>query len=358
MQLPYTVTVRSISVFANGKMRVLSNTSPNFAAAAEALQKPEHNADEICELMNISTFIARKTEGAVQISDNMVRWNGEKVVNVVAERLIDALMAGHDTTPMARFLDRLMQNPGGTDVRDELFLWLESGNAPITPEGCFLAFKRVRANYMDCHSGTFDNSIGAVPTMKREDVETDRNVECSRGLHFCSHDYLDTMGIGSNYRTMVVKIDPADVVSIPRDYNNQKGRAWRYEVVDELLSETAAPTHFAGRYVVDQPSVVVGQDAYVEPYNHENEDHDPIVIAAPTTVSVVLPVEQREEPIVTTIKKTTKTGKLTFTYNAVTYTTAKLKSLLKAYGQRGAARETGVPRTTLQGWVKQIEAIA
>jgi hypothetical protein len=36
----------------------------------------------------------------------------------------------------------------------------------------------------------------------------------------------------------LVKIDPADVVSIPSDYDNAKGRAWRYEVMGEhTLSE-------------------------------------------------------------------------------------------------------------------------
>ena len=33
---------------------------------------------------------------------------------------------------------------------------------------------------------------------------------------------------------MIVKINPRDVVSIPTDYNNSKGRACRYEVIGEL----------------------------------------------------------------------------------------------------------------------------
>lgn len=30
---------------------------------------------------------------------------------------------------------------------------------------------------------------------------------------------------------MAVKVDPANVVAIPSDYGNQKGRAWTYEVI-------------------------------------------------------------------------------------------------------------------------------
>jgi hypothetical protein len=44
---------------------------------------------------------------------------------------------------------------------------------------------------------------------------------------------LDHFG-GSDSRVVIVKIDPADVVSIPSDYNGAKGRACRYEVIGEM----------------------------------------------------------------------------------------------------------------------------
>jgi hypothetical protein len=53
-------------------------------------------------------------------------------------------------------------------------------------------------------------------------------------LHFCSQDYLPHFGNGYDSRVVIVKINPADVVSIPSDYNNAKGRACRYEVVGEI----------------------------------------------------------------------------------------------------------------------------
>jgi hypothetical protein len=33
---------------------------------------------------------------------------------------------------------------------------------------------------------------------------------------------------------VILKINPRDVVSIPSDYNNSKGRACRYEIAGEL----------------------------------------------------------------------------------------------------------------------------
>ena len=56
---------------------------------------------------------------------------------------------------------------------------------------------------------------------------------------------------------MVLKINPRDVVSIPNDYNNQKGRCCRYEVIDEV------------------PQATSGADNYNTKVVHESSDCDP-----------------------------------------------------------------------------------
>ena len=70
-----------------------------------------------------------------------------------------------------------------------------------------------------------------VVTMERNAVDDDKDRTCSSGLHFCSKDYLGHFG---GERIMILKINPRDVVSIPSDYNDSKGRACRYEVIGEL----------------------------------------------------------------------------------------------------------------------------
>jgi len=76
-----------------------------------------------------------------------------------------------------------------------------------------------------------DNSVGNVLEMPRNEVDADKDRTCSTGLHFCSYDYLKSF---HGERVVVLKINPKDVVSIPSDYNNSKGRTCRYEVVDEI----------------------------------------------------------------------------------------------------------------------------
>jgi hypothetical protein len=59
-------------------------------------------------------------------------------------------------------------------------------------------------------------------------------------------------------RIMIVKINPRDVVSIPSDYNDTKGRACRYEVIGELNKEEApedaftSPVQANGNTIVKQ----------------------------------------------------------------------------------------------------------
>jgi hypothetical protein len=127
-------------------------------------------------------------------------------------------------------MENLMSNPSHRAVT-ELYKFLEKGNLPITNDGHFLAYKKVRKDYKDCHTGTMDNSIGQIVEMERNQVDDKAENTCSSGLHFCSREYLDHFG---GERTVILKINPADVVSIPTDYNASKGRACRYEVIGEL----------------------------------------------------------------------------------------------------------------------------
>jgi len=142
------------------------------------------------------------------------------------------LEEGFPVDALCNFLCRLKQNPSKRAV-DELYGVLENNDLPITPEGNFYAYKKVREDFKDIHSGTFDNSPASVCEMPRNEGNEDKDQTCSTGLHFCSLEYLPRFGRSTGDRVMILEIDPADVVSIPSDYNNAKGRACRYTVIAE-----------------------------------------------------------------------------------------------------------------------------
>ena len=148
----------------------------------------------------------------------------------IVDRMVTMLQAGFPVEPLVNFMENMMQNPSYRAV-NELYGFLEKNRLPITGDGHFLAYKKVRADFKDCHSGTMDNSVGQIVEMERNQVNDDKNQTCSAGLHFCSESYLKHFG---GERTVIVKINPRDVVSIPTDYDNAKGRACRYEVIGEV----------------------------------------------------------------------------------------------------------------------------
>ncbi len=114
---------------------------------------------------------------------------------------------------------------------------MENNSLPITPDGYFLAYKKVHEDFTDIHTGKISNAVGAHPKMRRNQVDDNRGNTRSEGYHFCSLAYLPNFGSSNNSesedKVMILKINPRDVVSIPSDYNNAKGRCCEYEVVSE-----------------------------------------------------------------------------------------------------------------------------
>lgn len=371
MNIPFSITNGAISVYVDGRMRTVPRSNVNFDALAVALRQPTHDLDEIKALVNLDSFVARMTFGLLQVSDNQVRYQGKAMHGVMVDRLLTMLSQGFDVTPLANFMNRVMQNPTDT-AKDEIFLWLESGNNPFTPDGCFLAFKAVRPDYKDKYTGTMDNSVGKVVQMRREDCDPDRNNECSRGLHFCSQGYLRSFAF-SDDKIMVVKVDPADVVAIPRDYNHQKGRAWRYEVVGEIPSQEVAATFFNESVINDDYQAnVVGNKPMSEPVAVVEESVREKTIAdtllggvadaEDSAGSLNKAISNQVQSVTSTItpasKASTTVIKNAFrTSDGRTFSEQEVLNALKQAGStRGAARMLDIAKSTIQGWLKKLGA--
>ena len=131
---------------------------------------------------------------------------------------------------LVKFWKRLKENPS-KESRESLYAFLEFNHVPLLPDGCFLAYKKVRKNFMDCHSGTIDNSPGRSPEMDRSKVDPHRHNTCSHGLHVAAYRYAAHSYGGGGDILLDVKVDPKDVVTVPPDYNQQKMRVCKYTVI-------------------------------------------------------------------------------------------------------------------------------
>lgn len=235
--IPNIITDTTITVVVDGQPYTTDRSNTNWERLVEALNSPNTDTDEVINLMSPEASIKEASEdyGEITIDNGTLYFNHRPVGNALAQRILDLHNHGFNLGPWVKFAQNVYNNPD-VRARDELYLWLETSGLPITEDGHFLAYKIVSSEFKDLYTGRMDNSPGKIVSMPRENVDTNRDRTCSQGLHFCSKDYLPYFGSwrNGNDKVVLVKINPADVVSIPSDYDNAKGRTWRYEVLQEI----------------------------------------------------------------------------------------------------------------------------
>jgi hypothetical protein len=264
----YFTSDRSVTVQTTDKTYTITKDHPRFDAIKQGLQEGNYLSEEhlIGDIDQIKLVEASFENDVLTIDGDVATYhgpNGDIVLNTsLIQRMIFMLRKEQSVDNLALFLENLMKNPS-QDAIFELFGFLEKNDLPITDDGCFLAYKKVGGDYYDLYSHTFLNNIGSYVSMERHEVDGDRNRTCSTGLHFASRSYMAHYGatIEDGFRIVVVKINPRDVVSIPVDYNNAKGRCCAYEVVEELPADEF---HI-------RPYSVTGDD-YI--YSEDDEDED------------------------------------------------------------------------------------
>ena len=254
---PYIIQGPNLTVVIGAKTHTISKTHLTYEKVIEAIKANEW--DKVKDLIEPKQMIINYGKGNIAIQGETLTYKGRTLHNALSTRMISMIKEGFNIDPMANFLENLMTNPSYRAVT-ELYGFLEKCNLPITPDGYFLAYKKVRENYTDCHTGSVLNKPYALLTenekntlpmnvsgvtvelteeqtvlsMERNLVDDDRERTCSNGLHFCSRDYLNHF---SGERIVIVKINPADVCAIPKDYNDSKGRTSKYVVIGEIENE-------------------------------------------------------------------------------------------------------------------------
>ena len=227
------ITNDSITVAVKGRPHTVHSQEPTFEALKQALK--DGDWDAVPRLLSTAAAIEDFSSGEVEVKDGEVLFRGHVCHGTVVDKILELMKEGFDISPLTNFLSRVENNPS-IDARRELYDFCEANNFMIDEQGFLIAYKAVRDDYKDIHSGRMDNSVGATPSMKREAVNADRRVQCSAGLHFAAYDYAANSfgGARTDRRLMIVRVDPADVVAVPTDYGFQKGRAWRYQVIGEI----------------------------------------------------------------------------------------------------------------------------
>jgi len=262
MSFPYIVQGSNITVVIGTTPHTVSKNHITYNKLLAAIKAGEW--ETVQDIIEPKQVVLNFGQGNVSIEGDKIFWKGRVMHNALTKRMVAMIQEDFPVEPLVAFMENLMENPSKRAVH-ELYGFLEKNTLPITSDGCFLAYKKVRQDYFDVHSGTVLNKPAAymtdedtaaleeavgknnevtvevvdgvtVVSMERNLVDDDQNRTCSTGLHFCSQDYLNNFG---GERIVILKINPRDVVSIPNDYNDSKGRCARYEIVDEIDKDKA-----------------------------------------------------------------------------------------------------------------------
>lgn len=225
-ELAYTLTNESVTVVYNGKPYTVQKGAPNFLPLRRAIL--EDKLDDIPKNLSIAKSVEDWAQGQFTVEGEQIKFNGEPVPREINQRVLQMVAIGHNPTPVFRFWERLQKNPSFRSVQ-QLWGFLQHQGIPLTEDGCFLAYKSVRQDYKDHHSGRWDNRPGTVNHMPRNQISDDPKVACHEGFHVGALGYAASFNAGG--RIVICKVDPADVVSVPYDESSQKMRVCRYEVI-------------------------------------------------------------------------------------------------------------------------------
>lgn len=256
------------------KSKTIQPSDKFYDKVVEAI-KLDKSDEELLTLINAEESkltTAVKLDSRFDLKQGKLFYNGMELPTFIGQKITEMMDQGFNIKPMVAFLNNLMNNPSKR-VFENLYEFLEKGRLPLTEDGCFLVYRAVANDFYDIHSHTVLNKPAALMTadeiaevvsqtwgkrneatiaiedgyttisMPRMMVNENPDQTCSDGFHVASYDYLKHFAASNGY-ILVCKVNPANVVAIPADYNATKMRVSKYQITDvyEGPSEDSLPS--------------------------------------------------------------------------------------------------------------------
>lgn len=232
----YVITPVNVAFTVGDDSYTADITHPSYKDIVAAVI--ENDPDTAIELIDIAKTITEFMLGHIEVKGGVVYYEGQVVHGNIVTRILESMENNDEymVTAYVSFLNNLMKNPSNTSVEDA-YDFIVANDIKITEDGHILTWKRVSKNFTDIFTGEMDNSVGQVVKMRRNMVNEDNKVTCSHGLHVCSKSYLPHYGAACGNKIVMCKVNPRDIVAVPKDYNNVKMRVCQYEVVADMTGK-------------------------------------------------------------------------------------------------------------------------
>lgn len=272
--IKHTISTDSITLYHKGKNYSVHRSNPNFKLVTRALENNKNGTatpedvirsvshEGIVDWINSYAATAPNSK-PIKYVNNVFFFGDKALPTAIANRIRALAQEGTDPTPIFRFCERFMRNPSQRSI-DQLWAFLDRSGIPFDDDGCFLAYKAVREDLYDVHSGTILNKVGAVIKMDRALVNDDPNAHCHVGLHVGALEYVRKFGP----RVLIVKVDPMNVVSVPNDYDCMKMRVCEYTVVGHFLEQMSSTVQST------QKTVAIPTETEYDDFEEEDLDNE------------------------------------------------------------------------------------
>jgi hypothetical protein len=233
-------------IFPDGSTQIIASDNKNYPEVLAGLLDGSLSDDELLDL--IAPFEAiYKT--LTRLSERITRkgmklfFDGDVVTHALANHVIAVMDGGapdREVQAWLKFWEKAASNPSLTS-QDELFIFIDRNGLSITPDGDAILYKGVTNEYKSTKRGPgivdgvefendfLPNKIGSVVEIARSQVDGNRGVACSVGLHVGAHSYASSFASV----LLTVLVNPRDVVSVPFDHSDTKIRVCRYRIVEE-----------------------------------------------------------------------------------------------------------------------------
>lgn len=216
----------------------------DFDGAIQLIKDAEKESSEGYEVLD--------EENHLVVFDGELFYYGVHLTSTIAKRIEKDAAEGTLDDRYIKFLVRLLRNPSAKSV-EMLYDFMQANDIDILPDGRIKCFRGVTqlpdGSCVDYHFGKVPQYEGCFISMPRNFVEDNPEVACSHGLHCASAEYAKGYGVLTE-----VAVDPADVVSVPYDYDFAKCRCCRFEI---LMAPVKRTEGIPNEYVVDRDGNVI-----------------------------------------------------------------------------------------------------
>lgn len=217
----YHLLTDSVIINHKAKTTIVRRGDPRFKDVVLCIK--DDRLDDIPELLDTEAIFAKR---GLELKDGLLSMGGEALPLSLSDRVMRLVEEQMPIDVMVKFWANLKANPS-FNSRKMLYDFLTHNGHPLTEDGCFIAYRGVREDFTDKHTGKFDNSVGQTCEIPRNEVDDNPNNTCSHGLHVACHSYAKGFG----EQLIEVKVNPKDVVAVPTDYNGTKMRVCKFEVM-------------------------------------------------------------------------------------------------------------------------------